>query len=153
MELKYENLLGKPWKMNDTDCFTLAIDFFKQNFDIDIPNFARPADWDADKLDLIRMLYPKAGFEIMPDWDDLRPGDVFATSFASSNPNHFVIYVGDNKVIQHRFGMNSMEETYRPAYKAVTNFVLRHKDVPDLRPVYPDVNIEDLIRARFNRET
>lgn len=150
--MKYENLLGKPWKVNETDCFTMVIDFFKQNFGIVIPNFARPADWDADKLDLIRKLYPVAGFELMLNWDDLRPGDVFATSFASSNPNHFIIYVGDNKIIHHRYGMNSTEESYRPALKMVSNFMLRHPDVPDLRPVYPDVNIEDLIRARFNRE-
>lgn len=148
--MKYENLLGKPWKVNETDCFTLVIDFFKQNFDIDIPNFARPEDWDADKLDLIRKLYPKAGFQLMQDWDDLRPGDVFATNFATSNPNHFVIYVGDNEVIHHRYGMNSTKESYRPAFKMITSFVLRHPDVPDLRPVLPDVDIEDLIRARYN---
>jgi cell wall-associated NlpC family hydrolase len=149
MELKYENLLGKPWKINEVDCFSMVRDFFKQNFDIDIENIARPNNWDADVLDLITLSYPRSGFEIMHNWDDLRPADVLCTAFNSSNPNHFVIYVGDNKIIHHRFGMNSTEETYRPAWRAVTGYVLRHPDVPDLRPKLPDGNLEDLIRARF----
>jgi cell wall-associated NlpC family hydrolase len=152
MELKYDNLLGKPWEINKTDCFSIVVDFFDQNFDIKIPNFARPVDWNADKLDLVRMLYPKGGFEIMDDWNDLRPADVLATCFGTSNPNHLVIYVGNNEIVQHKFGVNSNKETYRPAWKAVTGYILRHPDVPDLRMPLPNVTLEELLSARFKRE-
>ena len=47
MKLKFDNLLGKPWDGNEEDCFSLGRGFFKQNFNIDIPNMARPQAWDA----------------------------------------------------------------------------------------------------------
>lgn len=150
MDLKYEHLLGRPWIANKQDCFSMTIDFFKDNFDIDIPNFARPTNWNADKLDLIRMLMPKSGFDMVHDeWRDLRPCDVLACSFGSANPNHFVIYLGDNQLLHHKYGVNSNTEVLRPAYRMNTGFILRHPDVPDIRPVLPDATIEDIIRARF----
>jgi cell wall-associated NlpC family hydrolase len=150
MELEYKNLLGKEWIMNQQDCFTLVRDFFIQNFEIEIPNFARPQDWNTDKLDLVRTLYPKTGFEIITDvWGDLRPADVLACSIHSKNVNHLAIYIGDNELLHHRYGVNSCVETLRPFWRMSTLYVLRHPDVPDLRPELPDVNLEDLIRARF----
>jgi len=152
-ELKYENLLGKPWVINEEDCFQIGRDFFKQNFDIDVPNLARPQHWDADRLDLIKQGFRKSGFELLSDaWDDLRPADVLAMAIGSSNANHLAIYVGDNELIHHRFGMNSCKETLRPFWRMSTLYILRHPDVPDLRPVLPEVSLEELIRARFTRE-
>lgn len=148
MQIEYENLLGLPFIAGKQDCFTLTINFFKQNFDIDIPNFARPTDWDADKLNLIPKLFPLAGFERVDTWE-LQPGDVLATAVGSSNPNHFVIYVGDNTLLHHKFMQLSSQEIFRPAWKMVTCFVLRHPDVPNLTPVYPDIDLEQLLRKRY----
>ncbi len=148
MKIEYENLIGLPFQAGKQDCFTMTINFFKQNFDIDIPNFARPTDWDADKLDLIPKLFPLAGFEKIDNWD-LQPGDVLATAVGSSNPNHFVIYVGDNKIIHHKYMQLSTEEAFRPAWKMVTCFVIRHPSIPNLNPVYPDITIEELLRKRY----
>lgn len=148
MDIEYESLVGLPFVAGKQDCFTLTRDFFRINFGIDIPNFSRPTDWDADRLNLIPKLYPLAGFEKVDTWD-LRPGDVLATAIGSSNPNHFVVYVGDNLLLQHKYMQLSSTETFRPAWKMVTCFVLRHPDVPDLTPVYPDISLEDLLRKRY----
>lgn len=150
MELKYENLLGFPWVMNETDCFTLVRNFYKQNFDIDIPDVARPINWNADRLDLISKVYPLAGFEKVTDmWDDLRPADILCCAVQSSVPNHLAIYIGNTEILHHRIGVNSTVETLRPFWRMTTGYILRHPSVPDLRPIAPDGNIEDLIRARF----
>jgi cell wall-associated NlpC family hydrolase len=148
-DLEYENLLGKPWSMNVDDCFTLVINFYKQNFDIDIPNIARPTDWDADELDLIRMTMPRTNFFIVDENEELRPGDLLCVAYNSKNPNHLVIYVGNNEIIHHRYGLLSAKELYRPAWRMITGYVLRHPDVPDLRPVLPDTTLEELLRARL----
>src|ERR1041384_3394397 len=133
-KIEYENLIGIPFEINVEDCFTTMSDFYKLNFDIDIPNFARPKNWDADELDLIGMLYKKAGFEKVDTWE-LRPGDLLATAIGSSNPNHLVIYVGDNLILHHRLNALSDVEVFRPFWKMVTCYVLRHPQVPDLTPV------------------
>lgn len=153
-ELQYENLLGKEWIINKQDCFTLGRDFYKQNFDIDVPDFARPQHWNADRLDLIKLSFAAANFTLISEpWDDLRPADVLALAIGSSNANHLAIYVGDNDLIHHRWGVNSCKELLRPFWRMSTLYVLRHPDVPDLRPVLPEVSLEELIRARFTRET
>jgi cell wall-associated NlpC family hydrolase len=151
MDLKYENLLGKEWVLNEQDCFTMARDFYAQNFpDIEIPDVARPIGWDADKLDLIKMMYAKAGFQIADDdWNELRPADVLCMAIHTSNANHLGIYIGDNEVIHHRFGINSCKETLRPFWRMSTMYILRHPDVPDLRPELPTTSLEEILRGRF----
>lgn len=149
-ELQYDNLLGKDWIANEQDCFSLAREFYIQNFDITVPNFARPMHWDADNLDLIRVMFPSCGFQITNEgWDDLRPADVLAMAIHSGNANHLAIYVGDNEVVHHRWGRTSCKELLRPFWRMSTLYVLRHPDVPDLRPVLPTVTIEEILRARL----
>lgn len=154
MKLEYENLLGKPWIINEQDCFTLGRDFYKQNFGIDIPDFSRPNDWDADELDLIRINSLKSGFKIITDedWNDLRPGDILAVAINSSNANHLVVYVGNNEIIHHLFFKTSCKEILRPIWRMSTMYILRHPDVPDLRPEVPSTTFEEVLRARFPRE-
>ena len=152
MKLKYENLLNKPFEPNEEDCFTMVMDFYDQNFGIKIPNFARPNNWNADELDLIKMMYPKAGFKIADDdFNELRPADVLAISVSSTNANHLAVYIGDNEIIHHTFGTNSTKETLRPFWRMSTLYILRHPDVPDLRPELPTTSLEEILRARFNR--
>jgi cell wall-associated NlpC family hydrolase len=153
MDLKYENLLGKEWEINKQDCFTLARDFYIQNFDIEVPDFARPLHWNADRYDLIRKGFPKCGFKVThEDWDDLRPGDVLAMGIITSNADHLAVYVGESEVIHHRFGRTSCKELLRPFWRMATLYVLRHPDVPDLRPKLPDITIEEVLRARFTQQ-
>lgn len=149
MQLQYQNLVGRPWIPNEDDCFTKVIDFYDQNFGIKIPNFARPVDWQSDKLDLIGKLYKKTGFKMLPVecWDELRPADLLAVSVGSSKPNHLIIVLEANQILHHKFGVLSQVETMRPAWKTLTSFILRHPDVPDLTPQLPDVTIEELLRA------
>jgi cell wall-associated NlpC family hydrolase len=146
--IEYENLVGRPFDLGRSDCFTLFRDFYGQNFAIKVPDFARPHDWNADELDLIGKLYPKVGMNKIDTWD-LQPGDVLATAVGSSNPNHLIIYVGGNEILHHKTMTLSTVETMRPFWKAATCYVLRHPDVPDLTPVLPDVDIADLLSANY----
>jgi cell wall-associated NlpC family hydrolase len=154
--LTYQHLLNKPFTgIGNQDCFKLAIDFFWDNFQIRIPNYARPSDWSSDKLDLMRILPDHCGFETITDWrlKDLRPADVLCIAVGESNPNHFAVYVGDDKIVHHRYGRFSNEETLRDFWRRQTAFILRHSQVPDLRPTYPDLDLRDFLRARNSAPT
>lgn len=151
MSLKYEHLLGRPFTgIGRDDCLKLFRDFYRDNFQISIRDYARPHDWSSDKLDLMRLCYEREGFDLITDWKikDLRPADVLCVSIGEANPNHFSIYVGDNKIVHHLYGQLSREEPFRDFWRNHTGFVLRHPDVPDLRPTYPDVDLMELLRAR-----
>jgi len=149
--LRYDHLIGLQFTgIGDRDCFALIRDFFRDNFEIEIPDFARPNDWRSNTLDLIRNCYPASGFEMLTKWksSDLRPGDVLAIMVGESNPNHLAIVVDDGKILHHLAGRMSNVEPLRDFWLDNTAFVLRHPDVPDLRPVYPDVDIGSILDER-----
>lgn len=151
MTVKYEHLVGRRFTgIGEQDCFKLFQDFYADNFGIQIRSYARPHDWSSDDINLIELTYEREGFEKITQWKpkDLRPGDVLCVCIGESNPNHFAIYVGDSQIVHHLFGKMSSVEPLRDFWFNQTAFLLRHPDVPDLRPVYPDVNFMDLLRAR-----
>lgn len=152
--MEYENLLGRPFELGRYDCFTMVRDFYKQNFDIDLRNYARPKDWLSDNTDIIGLSHEKEGFEKLTDWSikTLRPGDLLCMAISSSKPNHLAIFVGDNTIVHHKVYSMSSSETLRDFWRNTTCYVLRHKDVPNLSVEKPAVTIQELLDAR-NRLT
>lgn len=149
-EIIYENLAGKAFIFGEQDCLSLFRQFYLQNFDIHIRNYSRPSDWSSDELDLMRLCYEREGFEMITKWkaSELRPGDVLCMAIGEGNPNHFSIFVGDNKLVHHLYGRRSSVEPYHEFWQHKTCYLLRHPDVPDFRPTYPDVTIRSLLDAR-----
>jgi cell wall-associated NlpC family hydrolase len=152
--LRYEHLQGIPYSL-ERDCYELGRDFFRDNFGIELTPYARPQDWSSDNHDLIRQLHEREGFQMLTDWKiaDIRPADVFCLAIGQGNPNHFAIYLGDNKLLHHLRGRFSSVEVYRDVYRNSTSFILRHPDVPDLRPVLPDTTIASLLNDRYQPRT
>ena len=153
--LEYGELLGKPHIMGTNDCFSLFRDFFKTNYNIDIPNIARPTDWSSDKLDIIGGVYEKIGFDKVYDWSlkKLRPGDVLCMAIGTSTPNHLAVYVGDNKLAHHLSGQLSTEGPMREFWRASICYVCRHKDVPYAEPEKNDISIMELNSGRYKVQT
>jgi cell wall-associated NlpC family hydrolase len=153
--LQYEHLIGRPFVMGKHDCFGLAREFYRLNFDVVVRDYARPQDWSSDNIDLIRMFYDREGFDIIADWKikDLRPGDVLAMCIGESNPNHIAVMVDDGRILHHLYNRLSNVEELRDFWRTSTAFVLRHPNVPDLRPVYPDVDLGTLLNARYSLQT
>lgn len=155
MTLKYEHLIGIPFTgIGKRDCYALAQDFFWDNFQMKFTDYARPHDWKSDSVDLIRQNYEREGFKMITEWSmkDLRPADVLALFFGESNPNHLAIWLGEqgkdsHEILHHIYGRMSRAEPFG-FWRNQVSFILRHPDIPDLRPVYPDIDIMDLIRAK-----
>lgn len=149
-DLKYQHFAGRLFVWGVADCLALVQDFYRENFGIPIRDYARPTHWSSDKIDLMRMIYPREGFDIITDWKpaQLRPGDVLAIMLNESNPNHLAVYVGDDTIVHHLYGRMSNVEPLRGFWRNQASFILRHPDVPDLTPVYPDVDIRSILSAR-----
>lgn len=150
MSLKYEHLIGQPFLWGVRDCFTVVREIYSLNFGIEITNYARPTDWSSDMRDLIRSAYLREGFVMVEDWrvDELRPGDVLCLALGESTGNHFAVYVGDNTIMHHLYHRLSSSEVFRDFWRNSVCYVLRHPEVPDLRPEKTDVTIMEILNAR-----
>lgn len=148
----YQPFVGRSFLYGVRDCLEMFRDIFRESFGILITNYARPSDWRADNRDLIRKVYENEGFQMITDWSfkDLRPGDVLCMAIGESTPNHMAVYIGNNEIAHHLWGRLSSVDPYRDFYRNSTCFVLRHPDVPDLRPVLPETDIRSLLRERYN---
>ena len=148
---KYEHLEGKNFNLGVQDCFTVVHQFFYDNFGIEMENFARPNDWDAEKDNLIEHCWPKSGFEkldVDEHWPP-RPGDIMVCNVGGSVPNHLVIYLGKNTILHHKVGMLSGSELMRPAWKRYTSFLLRHPDVPNVLEEKPTLDLMEVYREKL----
>lgn len=150
-KFKTDTLEGKMFNLGQQDCFSAVRDFFKLNFDIDMPNVARPNDWEADKDDLIGKWYKKCGFEkldVEENWPP-RPADLLVCTLGGSVPNHLVIYLGGNEIFHHKLMMLSSREVMRPAWKRYTAYMLRHPEVPDLTEKKPTLDLMEAYRENL----
>lgn len=135
MPLKYEHLLGRPFVHGSQDCYGLIRDFYRDNFGLTLTNYARPTDWWWNGLDLYRKYFAAEGFRsIDVPLNEVRPADLFLVALDAEIPNHAAIYLGDGKILHHRYGKLSQVHPYSGAMRNRTTGIIRHKDVPDLRP-------------------
>jgi cell wall-associated NlpC family hydrolase len=146
---EYQQLLGRRFTMGEKDCFSLVIDFFKINFDIDIKNYARPTDWNSDVIDIIGLAHPHEGFEKVLDWEkNLQPADVLCMALGTSVPNHYAVNLGGNEILHHLYQGKSLVEPLRGAYRKSTCYVLRHKQLNIQEEELPSLNLVEFLRER-----
>lgn len=158
--LKFDHLEGKKFTgIGQEDCFQLVTDFYFDNFGIKLRKYARPQDWKSDRDNLILKSYEREGFEKITDIKakNLRPGDILAIAIGEANPNHLAVYLGkingEHKIVHHLLNRLSNTEELQGFWLNQTCFILRHPDVPDLRPALPTTTIEDILNARNDPPT
>ena len=131
----YQHLIGRPFKWGKRDCIGLLISFYKDVFDIDIPNYARPDDFYKKDLNLFNNLYRDAGFYVLNCHPaEYQFGDVVFSAIQSEFSNHCSIMVENNQILHHLYGRLSNVESYKGLTRNTATGVYRHKDV-DLNQV------------------
>ncbi len=128
--IQYDNLIGQSYVDGKVDCYQIIRDFYKQNFNIDLPNYARPKDWWNLDMDLYMQRYFANGFraiDVHPSEYEL--GDVFLISYMAKVANHAGILVDNGRILHHFTNRLSSVDPYRGIWKNNTVAVLRHKDV------------------------
>ena len=149
--LKFEHLEGRPFEPGKTHCYTMVRDIYRDNFGIELTDYAIPVDWDGRGLDLVELGFEREGFFKVYEWDirNLNPGDVLAVAIRSENPNHLCVYVGGNTIIHHLYGQMSKSEMLKDFWRMTTCYLLRHKDVKSAPDKKPEPTFEELLRARY----
>jgi proteasome lid subunit RPN8/RPN11 len=116
-------LYGRSFQHGTVDCFTFIRDYYKQELNIDMPDYYRADDWwlsgESHYIDRAE----NAGFYPV---DDLQVNDVILMQVGSQVPNHGAVYVGDNKIAHHQVGRLSSLDVYGGWYLKITSGILRH---------------------------
>lgn len=126
--------LSRPFALGTLDCLTLAIDYYKQELNIDIADFydERRAVTGWDKLpentpdnNFLKEHFMKHGFH---EVKEPQKHDLILTSYGNIKcPIHCLIYLGDNLILHHPPNSLSLNEWYNFRLKRQTKAILRHK--------------------------
>tara|TARA_R100000231_G_scaffold26064_2_gene23645 strand:+ start:3820 stop:4521 length:702 start_codon:yes stop_codon:yes gene_type:complete len=105
-------LLGRQWVWGITDCWSLVVDWYKQEKGIELLDYERPTtpeDFLANPV--FEKYLPSRGFRLLKPNEQLTNGDVLAMSILGKGLNHVAIYLGDY-VLHHLADRLSCREPY-----------------------------------------
>jgi cell wall-associated NlpC family hydrolase len=152
MLLKTDTLIGKTFTIGRQDCYTLVRDFYTQNFDLSMRNYARPdVFWEYD-MPLYTDNFHKEGFRSVDvSARELEPGDLLLMAVKSKVANHAAVVMPDGMILHHLYGQLSRCEPYRDAWRNMTVAVLRHPDVRYQAPVETAATLLEVLPAHVRQ--
>ena len=101
-------LLNREYRFGEQDCWTLIVDYYKQELGIDIPKYTFEDDWWEKGIDYYTMFESSFGFEKVSSPEK---NDIIIISMMSEIPNHFGIYLGDDTFMHHAVDRLSCRES------------------------------------------
>lgn len=124
-----EPYIGREWNWVYRNCYTLMQDYFKQELDVELPDFylESPRAWLRGKsVGYIENL-PKHGFRRIAEGEAIRKHDVILMWKDSTIANHVAIVVdpNQNKIIEHLENMLSHPTVYNGQMLKQTHSVWR----------------------------
>jgi proteasome lid subunit RPN8/RPN11 len=136
-------LLGREFVYWAADCWTVARDWYKLNWNIDIKDPPRELKneegiyfWDQDGWDMYQEILPES-FDRMPEGKDLLRGDLILLTMRSETPtnvrtpNHVAVIddVIKMEAIHHLMGQKSRKVVYGAEMRHYTHSIWRLRDV------------------------
>lgn len=121
-------LIGRPFYASVLDCYTLIEDFYKQELNIQLPDWPREDNWWLEGKNYYLDCYKPSGFELVTD-GSLKAYDLVLMTMGSSVVNHGGIIMPDGTLLHHARGRLSSRDVYSGYYRNITSHVIRHKDV------------------------
>lgn len=118
-------LIGRTFVHGVIDCYTLAVDYYKQELDIELPHFERNENWWNTGENLYVDNFEKAGFIRVSDAP--RKHDAFLMQIRSPVPNHAAVYLGDELILHHMHSRLSTRDNYGGYWQKATVIHLRHR--------------------------
>ena len=107
-------LLGRPWVWAVTDCWSLIVDWYKEERSIELLDYERPTRIEEFTDDPVFERYlPSRGFRLLKPDEPLINGDVLAMSILGKGLNHVGIFL-DGDVLHHSADRLSCREPYNP---------------------------------------
>jgi hypothetical protein len=145
--LKYEHLEGRQFSWTEAHCYTLVRDFYRDNFQIELSDYACPHEWWNRGLDLYSQLYYREGFRSLDCHPrDYLPGDLIMMSYDSPVANHLGVLLDNGRMLHHMVGGLSKTDPYSGGgfWRSRTVGVLRHQSVA-YKPVVQKVDMWRLL--------
>ena len=132
--IKYEHLLGKEFIFGKQDCYSVVRDFYKDNYDIILPNYARPTEFWNYGMNMYMDRFRKNGFYVLDCHpSEYQPGDLVLMSISSTVVNHAGILIDKGLMLHHLVGQISSTTPYRSIWRNNTMAIARHKDAKNIQ--------------------
>ena len=124
---------GKKFIDGSADCYGLIREFYKNEFGIELKDYARYYGWWEEGKNLYMDNFRNEGFYLLDDTEESQYGDVFLIALGCSVASHGAIYVGENKILHHVQDRLSSIDRYMGVFRNCTLARLRHKQVAEER--------------------
>ena len=113
-----KNLIGREWKWQIQDCWSLIEDWFKEKKGIKLKHWDRPkSPKEFSKNRLFESGLPLTGFIELENTIDLEEGDVLLMDTTKTGSlDHVALYLGDQTILQHCVKRLSCRELYDQAH-------------------------------------
>ncbi len=122
---------GRMYVHNVYDCLTCACDYMKLNFDIDLPVFPRPMEWDRMNKNMITEGIDQSGFRRMPrstPINELQHGDFILFKIQANYVNHVGV-VTEDKMFWHQLMGRYTKKDHIAKWNDQIVMYLRHEDL------------------------
>tara|TARA_Y100000401_G_C8305785_1_gene216848 strand:+ start:316 stop:1014 length:699 start_codon:yes stop_codon:yes gene_type:complete len=107
-------ILGRQYVWGITDCWSLIVDWYKEEKGIELLDYERPTIIeDFYKNPVFEKYLPSRGFRLLKPNEPLENGDVLAMSILGNGLNHVAIFI-DGDVLHHLSDRLSCREPYNP---------------------------------------
>lgn len=117
--------LGRKFVLGKMDCWTLAQDFYRDEFQIILGDYERSSGWKKQNPNIMENSFLAEGFV---EVKDLKFGDLLLFSRSISKPaEHIGIYIGSNLFLHQSDKEDSNISLYNHFYQSTTKYKLRHK--------------------------
>lgn len=120
-------LFGRQWVWGVTDCWTLVRDWYKQEMNIDLRDWQRPANVeDFIQAPMFEDCWESTGFRTLSPKEKWNYGDAVLMSINSSGLNHCGVYIGEQLIVHHLQNRLSSRDFYSQWLVECTGRRLRH---------------------------
>jgi len=123
---KKDDLEGRSYITNVYDCFTLARDYYWQEYKIDFGIHPRPANWEEWNQHYIEQNYKDVGFYQLEKGEPYKKGDIALFSIAANYINHIGVILDGDIFIHHLYNKKSCKDSLSRWHRQLTK-VLRYR--------------------------
>lgn len=143
---KLDKYIGKKFNYGKVDCYSLIREFYKDEFGLELTDYARPDYWWNNGGNLYMDNFRNEGFRLLGDNEELQYGDVLLIALGCSVASHGAIYIGNNLILQHCQNHISSIDRYMGVFKDRTLAKVRHKSIAEKGKVGYELNEDSIYK-------